>query len=35
MKPNVANAGAFGFAAPYFQDIGFKKAESAPKGPKK
>lgn len=35
VKPNVANAGAFGFAAPYFQDIGFKKAESAPKGPKK
>ncbi|WHM36816.1 ABC transporter family substrate-binding protein [Streptomyces sp. BPTC-684] len=35
VKPNVANAGAFGFAAPHFQDIGFKKAESGPKGSKK
>ncbi|MFF1478837.1 ABC transporter family substrate-binding protein [Streptomyces sp. NPDC058301] len=35
VKPNVANAGAFGFAAPHFQDIGFKKAESAAKGQKK
>ncbi|MFJ8308583.1 MULTISPECIES: ABC transporter family substrate-binding protein [unclassified Streptomyces] len=29
VKPNVANAGAFGFAAPHFQDIGFKKPETA------
>ncbi|MEU5433887.1 ABC transporter family substrate-binding protein [Streptomyces sp. NPDC020719] len=32
VKPNVANAGAFGFAAPHFEDIGFKKAPSAAKG---
>ncbi|MFF4184815.1 ABC transporter family substrate-binding protein [Streptomyces sp. NPDC001691] len=32
VKPNVANAGAFGFAAPHFQDIGFKKPETAPDG---
>ncbi|WP_329463253.1 ABC transporter family substrate-binding protein [Streptomyces sp. NBC_01431] len=30
VKPNVANAGAFGFAAPHFQDIGFKKPETVP-----
>ncbi|MFI6687680.1 ABC transporter family substrate-binding protein [Streptomyces sp. NPDC050485] len=29
VKPNIANAGAFGFAAPLFQDIGFKKPETA------
>ncbi|MGW5425362.1 ABC transporter family substrate-binding protein, partial [Streptomyces sp. NPDC003943] len=28
-KPDVVNAGAFGFAAPRYQDIGFKKPESA------
>jgi peptide/nickel transport system substrate-binding protein len=28
-KPQVVNAGAFGFAAPRYQDIGFKKAESS------
>ncbi|MFJ3900875.1 ABC transporter family substrate-binding protein [Streptomyces sp. NPDC090025] len=28
-KPEVANAGAFGFAAPRYQDIGFKKPRSA------
>jgi peptide/nickel transport system substrate-binding protein len=27
-KPRVANAGAFGFAAPRYQDIGFKKAQT-------
>ncbi|MCT9091093.1 ABC transporter family substrate-binding protein [Streptomyces sp. ASQP_92] len=32
VKPNVANAGAFGFAAPNFQDIGFKKPETAHNG---
>ncbi|GAA2455628.1 ABC transporter family substrate-binding protein [Streptomyces mauvecolor] len=30
VKPNVANAGAFGFGTPHFQDIGFKKPETAP-----
>ncbi|MFK8906803.1 ABC transporter family substrate-binding protein [Streptomyces sp. YS-3] len=35
VKPNVANAGAFGFATPLFQDIGFKKSENAPKRPVK
>ncbi|MET9360276.1 ABC transporter family substrate-binding protein [Streptomyces sp. NPDC006632] len=34
VKPNVANAGAFGFAAPRFQDIGFKKPEMAHNGSK-
>uniref|UniRef100_A0AAU2V373 ABC transporter family substrate-binding protein n=1 Tax=Streptomyces sp. NBC_00003 TaxID=2903608 RepID=A0AAU2V373_9ACTN len=34
VKPNVANAGAFGFAAPHFQDIGFKKPETAHDGSK-
>ncbi|MFE9408387.1 ABC transporter family substrate-binding protein [Streptomyces sp. NPDC006704] len=29
VKPNVANAGAFGFATPHFQDIGFKKPAAA------
>ncbi|MCX4819155.1 ABC transporter family substrate-binding protein [Streptomyces sp. NBC_01142] len=29
VKPKVANAGAFGFAAPRYQDIGFKKARPA------
>lgn len=28
-KPQVANAGAFGFAAPRYQDIGFKKPKAA------
>ncbi|MEU8965590.1 ABC transporter family substrate-binding protein, partial [Streptomyces sp. NPDC048491] len=32
VKPNVANAGAFGFAAPNFEDIGFKKPETAHNG---
>ncbi|MFI1395211.1 ABC transporter family substrate-binding protein [Streptomyces sp. NPDC020681] len=27
-KPKIANAGAFGFATPRYQDIGFKKAET-------
>ncbi|MEU1076369.1 MULTISPECIES: ABC transporter family substrate-binding protein [unclassified Streptomyces] len=35
VKPNVANAGAFGFATPLFQDIGFKKSDNAPKKPEK
>lgn len=29
VKPEIVNAGAFGFAAPRYQDIGFKKAETA------
>ncbi|GAA3391359.1 ABC transporter family substrate-binding protein [Streptomyces roseoviridis] len=29
VKPDVLNAGAWGFAAPRYQDIGFKKAEPA------
>ncbi|MFI5802451.1 ABC transporter family substrate-binding protein [Streptomyces sp. NPDC051561] len=29
VKPTVVNAGAFGFAAPRYQDIGFKKSGSA------
>ncbi|MBT2398112.1 ABC transporter family substrate-binding protein [Streptomyces sp. ISL-100] len=29
VKPEIVNAGAFGFAAPRYQDIGFKKAENA------
>ncbi|MFF6773559.1 ABC transporter family substrate-binding protein [Streptomyces sp. NPDC012637] len=29
VKPEVVNAGAWGFAAPRYQDIGFKKPESA------
>ncbi|MGW7054945.1 ABC transporter family substrate-binding protein [Streptomyces sp. NPDC054887] len=29
VKPDLVNAGAFGFAAPRYQDIGFKKAETA------
>ncbi|MFD9036100.1 ABC transporter substrate-binding protein [Streptomyces sp. NPDC059567] len=28
-KPEIVNAGAWGFAAPRYQDIGFKKPESA------
>ncbi|MBT2489227.1 ABC transporter family substrate-binding protein [Streptomyces sp. ISL-96] len=32
VKPDLANAGAFGFAAPRYQDIGFKKAENAKGG---
>ncbi|MFK4223685.1 ABC transporter family substrate-binding protein [Streptomyces sp. NPDC019890] len=33
-RPDVANAGAFGFGTPRYQDIGFKKAKAA-NGPKK
>ncbi|MGX1881045.1 ABC transporter family substrate-binding protein [Streptomyces sp. NPDC055287] len=29
VKPGLANAGAFSFAAPRYQDIGFKRAENA------
>ncbi|MEU8889776.1 ABC transporter family substrate-binding protein [Streptomyces sp. NPDC048442] len=29
VKPQLANAGAFGFSAPRYQDIGFKKPDSA------
>ncbi|MDJ0465391.1 ABC transporter family substrate-binding protein [Streptomyces sp. H27-C3] len=29
IKPNLANAGAFGLAAPRYQDIGFKKPQTA------
>ncbi|GAA1514248.1 ABC transporter family substrate-binding protein [Streptomyces albidochromogenes] len=32
VKPGLVNAGAFGFAAPRYQDIGFKKAETAGRG---
>ncbi|MFG3283142.1 ABC transporter substrate-binding protein [Streptomyces sp. NPDC048111] len=32
VKPNVANAGAFGFAAPNFEDIGFKKPQTGSDG---
>ncbi|MET9518736.1 ABC transporter family substrate-binding protein [Streptomyces sp. NPDC002994] len=32
VKPEIVNAGAFGFAAPRYQDIGFKKAENAKGG---
>ncbi|MFG2717469.1 ABC transporter family substrate-binding protein [Streptomyces sp. NPDC048416] len=32
VKPTVANAGAFGFAVPHFQDIGFKKPQTAHEG---
>ncbi len=28
VRSNLANAGAFGFATPRYQDIGFKKAET-------
>ncbi|WP_405806324.1 ABC transporter family substrate-binding protein [Streptomyces sp. NBC_00210] len=33
-RPDVANAGAFGFGTPRYQDIGFKKPKAA-NGPKK
>ncbi|MGW0313961.1 ABC transporter family substrate-binding protein [Streptomyces flavidovirens] len=32
VKPGLANVGAFGFATPRYQDIGFKKAETAKQG---
>ncbi|WP_055700476.1 MULTISPECIES: ABC transporter family substrate-binding protein [Streptomyces] len=31
-RPNLANAGAFGFQAPDFEDIGFLKPEARPSG---